>query len=114
MLLGHHTGMDRAPVADWEGHVIVCGLQGVGLRMVDQLHQAGVDVVVVDEEADPRLVRIVEAWEIPFIVGSPRIGGFLDRAGLAAHDTPHSFDHRWRHAPTGQQLAAGVQPRVGP
>jgi Trk K+ transport system NAD-binding subunit len=83
MLLGHHTGMDRAPVADWEGHVIVCGLQGVGLRMVEQLHQAGVDVVVVDEDPDPRLVRIVEAWEIPFIVGSPRIGGFLDRAGLA-------------------------------
>ncbi len=25
----------------------------------------------------------MEAWEIPFIVGSPRIGGFLDRAGLA-------------------------------
>ena len=83
MLLGHHTGMDRAPVADWEGHVIVCGLQGVGLRMVEQLHQAGVDVVVVDEDPDPRLVRIVEAWEIPFVVGSPRIGGFLDRAGLA-------------------------------
>ncbi len=83
MLLGHHTGMDRAPVADWEGHVIVCGLQGVGLRMVEQLHQAGVQVVVVDEDPDPRLVRIVEGWEIPFIVGSPRIGGFLDRAGLA-------------------------------
>ncbi len=83
MLLGHHTGMDRAPVADWEGHVIVCGLQGVGLRMVEQLHQAEVQVVVVDEDPDPRLVRIVEGWEIPFIVGSPRIGGFLDRAGLA-------------------------------
>jgi Trk K+ transport system NAD-binding subunit len=84
MLLGHHTGMEGAPVAEWEGHVIVCGLQGVGLRMVEQLHQAGVRVVVVDEEPDPRLVRIVEAWEIPFIVGSPRIGGFLDRAGLAS------------------------------
>ncbi len=82
-LLGHHTGMDRARVADWEGHVIVCGLQGVGLRMVEQLHQAGVQVVVVDEDPDQRLVRIVEAWEIPFIIGSPRIGGFLDRAGLA-------------------------------
>jgi len=76
--------MDRARVADWEGHVIVCGLQGVGLRMVEQLHQAGVQVVVVDEDPDQRLVRIVEAWEIPFIIGSPRIGGFLDRAGLAA------------------------------
>ncbi|HEY5097977.1 MAG TPA: NAD-binding protein [Acidimicrobiales bacterium] len=76
--------MEGTPVAEWEGHVIVCGLQGVGLRTVEQLHQAGVRVVVVDEEPDPRLVRIVEAWEIPFIVGSPRIGGFLDRAGLAS------------------------------
>ena len=83
MLVGHHTGMEGTPV-EWEGHVIVCGLQGVGLRMVEQLHQAGVRVVVVDEEPDPRLVRIVEAWDIPFIVGSPRIGGFLDRAGLAS------------------------------
>ncbi len=71
-------------MAGWQGHVIVCGLQGVGLRMVEQLHQAGVQVVVVDEDPDPRLVRIVEAWDIPFVVGSPRIGGFLDRAGLAA------------------------------
>ncbi|MGD0311825.1 MAG: NAD-binding protein [Acidimicrobiales bacterium] len=76
--------MEQAPVAGWQGHVIVCGLQGVGLRMVEQLHQAGVQVVVVDEDPDPRLVRIVEAWDIPFVVGSPRIGGFLDRAGLAA------------------------------
>ena len=70
-------------VAAWEGHVIVCGLQGVGLRMVEQLHQAGVAVVVVDEEPVQRLVRIVEAWDVPFIVGSPRIGGVLERAGLA-------------------------------
>jgi Trk K+ transport system NAD-binding subunit len=81
--VGHHTGMDQSLVRSWEGHVIVCGLQGVGLRMVEQLHQAEVQVVVVDEDPDPRLVRIVEAWDIPFIVGSPRIGGFLDRAGLA-------------------------------
>jgi Trk K+ transport system NAD-binding subunit len=61
----------------------VCGLQGVGLRMVEQLHQAGVVVVVVDEDPDARLVRIVEAWDIPFIVGSPRIAGILEQAGLA-------------------------------
>ena len=61
----------------------MCGLQGVGLRMVEQLHQAGVVVVVVDEDPDARLVRIVEAWDIPFIVGSPRIAGILEQAGLA-------------------------------
>ena len=102
--------MDRAPVADWEGHVIVCGLQGVGLRTVELLHQAGVQVVVVDEDPDPRLVRIVESWEIPFIVGSPRLGGFLDRAGLA--DRPGRGlrrADRGRHAgdgPPGQRAPA--------
>ena len=84
MPVGHHTGMDQASVGNWEGHVIVCGLQGVGLRMVEQLRQAGVRVVVVDEDPDPRMVRIVEGWEIPFIVGSPRMEGLLDRAGLAS------------------------------
>jgi Trk K+ transport system NAD-binding subunit len=83
MLVGHHAEMDQSSVRHWEGHVIVCGLQGVGLRMVEQLHQAGVGVVVVDEEPVPRLVRIVEAWDIPFIVGSPRIAGILEQAGLA-------------------------------
>ena len=84
MQVGHHTGMDRDPVREWEGHVIVCGLQGVGLRTVEQLHQAGVRVVVVDDEPDPRLVRVVEGWEVPYIVGSPRISGVLEQAGLGA------------------------------
>ncbi len=75
--------MDQSAVANWRGHVIVCGLQGVGLRMVEQLHQAGVDVVVVDDESDQRRVRIVEAWDIPYIVGSASVSGILDRAGLA-------------------------------
>jgi Trk K+ transport system NAD-binding subunit len=76
--------MDQSRVRHWEGHVIVCGLQGVGLRMVEQLHEAGVTVVVVDEEPVQRLVRIIEAWDVPFIVGSPRIAGILEQAGLSA------------------------------
>ena len=77
------SGWIVLPAGTWEGHVIVCGLQGVGLRTVEQLHQAGVSVVVVDDEPDPRLVRVVEAWDIPFIVGSPRIGSVLEQAGLS-------------------------------
>jgi Trk K+ transport system NAD-binding subunit len=75
--------MDQSVIRHWEGHVIVCGLQGVGLRMVEQLHQAGVAVVVVDEDPEPRLVRVVDAWDIPTMVGSPRIGAVLDQAGLS-------------------------------
>jgi Trk K+ transport system NAD-binding subunit len=75
--------MDRLGVRHSVGHVIVCGLSGVGLRTVEQLHQAGVAVVVVDDEPDQRLVRVVEGWDIPYIVGSPRMGGILEQAGLA-------------------------------
>src|ERR1700723_1691491 len=32
-------------------HVIVCGLQGVGLRIVEQLHLSGTPVLVVDDLA---------------------------------------------------------------
>ncbi len=81
--MGHHNQMDPSLGQPREGHVIVCGLQGVGLRMVEQLNQAGVDVVVVDDEPEQRLVRVVEAWGIPYIVGSPRIGGVLEEAGLS-------------------------------
>ncbi len=83
MQVGHHIGMEQSQVQHWEGHVIVCGLQGVGLRMVEQLHQAGVAVVVVDDEPEQRLVRVVEAWDIPYIVGSPRLTTVLEQAGLA-------------------------------
>ncbi len=79
-----HTGMDRVSVRSWAGHVIVCGLQGVGLRTVEQLRQAGVAVVVVDDDPEPRLVRIIESWDVPVMVGSPRIGSVLEEAGLAS------------------------------
>ncbi len=84
MQVGHHEGMDQSLVRQWEGHVIVCGLQGVGLRTVEQLHQAGVDVVVLDDEPEQRLVRVVEGWDVPYIVGSPRIASVLEGAGLSA------------------------------
>ena len=35
--------------SDWRGHVIVCGLPGVGLRIVEQLTLSGVPAVVVDD-----------------------------------------------------------------
>ena len=76
--------MDRVSVRGWAGHVIVCGLQGVGLRTVEQLRQAGVAVVVVDDDPEPRLIRIIESWDVPVMVGSPRIATVLEEAGLAA------------------------------
>lgn len=64
------------------GHIIVCGLDDVGLRTVEQLHLAGVQVVVVEDAADPRLVRVVRGWGVPVVVGSPRLIETMTEAGL--------------------------------
>ena len=63
--------------------MIVCGLEGVGLRTVEQLHHAGVRVVVVDDRPDVRLTRVVRGWGVPHLVGSPQLADTLAEAGLA-------------------------------
>lgn len=64
------------------GHVVVCGLHGLGLRTVEQLHLAGIPVTVVDDEPDPRLVRIVHGWGLPYLTGSSRLAETLVAAGI--------------------------------
>ncbi len=69
------------PALDWRegGHVIVCGLEGVGLRIVEQFHLSGTPVVVVDDAADTRYSRVLESWGVPHIRGNAHIGeGLLD------------------------------------
>jgi len=69
--------------AGWRGHVIVCGLHGVGLRIVELLHSSGVPAVVIDDHPDPRLARNLTGWGIPHIAGSSRSAEVLAEAGLA-------------------------------
>ncbi len=64
------------------GHVIVCGLKGVGLRTVEQLHLSDIPVVVVDDEPDKRLAALVESWGVPHIRQSAQLGGGLLEAGI--------------------------------
>jgi Trk K+ transport system NAD-binding subunit len=68
---------------DWTGHVVVCGSRDVALRSVEQLHTAGVAVVVVlDRPPDPVAARLLDGWEVPVVVGRPREA--LAEAGTAA------------------------------
>ena len=67
--------------ADWRGHVIVCGLPGVGLRIVEELALSGVPPVVVDDAPDPPLARLIDAWGVPLIT-STRAEEALASAGL--------------------------------
>jgi len=65
------------------GHVIVVGLDGVALRTVEQLHLAGVSVVVVEDGHIPAAAAAVDAWDIPRVFGSARLPQTLHSAGLA-------------------------------
>jgi Trk K+ transport system NAD-binding subunit len=79
--------MDNAQVtggyADWRGHVIVCGLHSVGLRIVEQLNVSGVPAVVVDDQPDPALARQLAGWGVPHLPVSSRTAAMLMQAGLA-------------------------------
>ena len=66
----------------WTSHVIVFGLEGVGLRTVEQLRMAEVPVVVLDNP-DARLAALVESWGCPHIVSDGDPVALLRRAGLA-------------------------------
>ena len=57
-------------------------LRGVGLRTVEQLHQSGVAVVVVDDDPDLRRARIIEGWGVTHIHRSAQLGDGLAEAGL--------------------------------
>jgi Trk K+ transport system NAD-binding subunit len=63
--------------------VIVCGLHGLGLRVVEQLMLSGVPAVVVDDNPDLRLARNLVTWEVPHLAGSSRAAETLAAAGLA-------------------------------
>src|SRR5450755_4911518 len=69
--------------ASWQGHVIVCGLHGVGLRIVEELSLSGVPAIVVDDNPEPALARTLRGWGVPHIPGSPRQADTLAEAGLA-------------------------------
>ncbi|MDT7586164.1 MAG: hypothetical protein QOE32_3714 [Pseudonocardiales bacterium] len=62
---------------------MVCGVRGVGLRTVEQLHASGVDVVVVADgpDSDPLTDRLLAGWGVPRIAGRPKEA--LVEAGIA-------------------------------
>ena len=66
---------------DWAGHVIVCGLDDDGVRIVEQLHAASARVVVIDESPAPGTPRELEALGIPLVQADPRLPETLEAAG---------------------------------
>ncbi len=71
-----------ALASTYNNHVIVCGLGRVGFRVVQQLHDLGEDVVVLERRADCRFVEQARAMKIPVIIGDARERFWLDQTGV--------------------------------
>ncbi|MDG6109439.1 NAD-binding protein [Dactylosporangium aurantiacum] len=68
------------PVGD---HVIVVGLGNVGARVVQGLHDQGIDVVAVDRSGAARGVAVARGLGIPVILGDARDPETLQAASVA-------------------------------
>ncbi|MEV4139236.1 NAD(P)-binding protein [Dactylosporangium sp. NPDC049742] len=68
------------PVGD---HVIVVGLGNVGARVVQGLHDQGIDVVAVDRAPTARGVAVARALGIPVILGDAKDTETLEAASVA-------------------------------
>ena len=65
-----------------QGHVIVYGIDGVGFRVIEQLHVSGIEVVVIDDDSHPNLSAVLESWGIAHLSRTARVGDALRRADL--------------------------------
>ncbi|MFA6213044.1 MAG: TrkA family potassium uptake protein [Candidatus Obscuribacterales bacterium] len=66
-----------------EGHVVVCGLGNVGVRVVQHLQRFSEDVVAIESNPDARFVGEVAGYEVPVLFGDVRDSKILEQASIA-------------------------------
>lgn len=64
------------------GHYIVCGLGGLGMKIVNQLHQQGHEVVVIEADANGRFLGVARSLGIPVVQGDASLSAVLRAANL--------------------------------
>jgi len=70
----------------YKNHVVVLGAGHVGLRVVRDLADMGLEVVVVDHAPSPEVRETLDRLGVPLIMGDGRQGDVLDKAGLGDAD----------------------------
>ncbi|NMO03548.1 potassium transporter TrkA [Gordonia sp. TBRC 11910] len=69
-----------------QGHTIVCGLELLGIRIVEQLHAFDEPVAVVLYAHEPRVEAVLEGWDIPYLVRGASGAQALREAGIESAD----------------------------
>ncbi|MBG1264919.1 NAD-binding protein [Nostoc sp. WHI] len=63
-------------------HYIVCGLSGIGLRIVQQLHASGHEVVVVEPDSNNKYINTARELGIPVIQGDASFRTILKASNI--------------------------------
>ncbi|NEQ21415.1 MAG: potassium channel protein [Microcoleus sp. SIO2G3] len=63
-------------------HYVVCGLGGIGVQIVNQLHNHGHEVVVIERDANNRFLSTVRSWGVPVILGDGSLSTTLKAANI--------------------------------
>ena len=73
----------------WEGiliprqdHYIVCGLGGIGIRVVKQLRRQGYEVVVIDLDGNNRFLNKARSLKVAVIQGDGSLASILESANI--------------------------------
>jgi voltage-gated potassium channel Kch len=66
----------------FRNHYIICGLGGIGTRIVRQLHEQGCEVVVIESDPNNRFLHSVRSWGIPVIIEDARLVATLETANI--------------------------------
>jgi Trk K+ transport system NAD-binding subunit len=70
----------RVPARD---HHIVCGLGGIGTRIIRQLHANGCEVVAIESDPNNRFLHTIRSLGIPVIIEDARLPTTLAAANLS-------------------------------
>ncbi|MBW4656409.1 MAG: NAD-binding protein [Kaiparowitsia implicata GSE-PSE-MK54-09C] len=63
-------------------HYIVCGLGGVGIQTVRQLHHSGCDVVVIEQDPNNRFLNALRSLKVSIIHGDASLPSTLQEAHI--------------------------------
>src|SRR6478672_892075 len=63
-------------------HYIICGLGGIGVQIVNQLHTHGHEVVVIERDPNNRFLNTVRALGVPIILGDASLSTTLHDANI--------------------------------
>jgi Trk K+ transport system NAD-binding subunit len=81
-----HDAWREAVAGTYRNHIIVFGAGHVGLRVVRELAEMGVDVLVIDNDPDPGVEDTLKALNVALLTADGRLSTTLEKAGLPYAD----------------------------